>query len=177
MSRDEGFDVMDVSTSIVHDPKVRKLARYAPDRAGVAFTAYLSVMAESWRAGRRVQLDDAWPPFLPFDPSAAEALVHVGLLDAKGMIPAKAWHGWFDPAMERRQKSRDRWARYNAKRDAATASSPRGNDVGTASSDSPPVPPVRPTDSPSVNEEGSTGSQTPQGARALSLVDPVGVTA
>lgn len=141
MSRDDGFAVMDMSTDIVNDPKVRKLFRHAPDHACAAFTAYVSTVAESWKAGRRVSVDDAWPAFLVFDKAAVEALIHVGLLDSRGTIPPKSWRGWFESARHRRSMSRDRWARYNAKRDADTTGAPRGNDVGTATS----VPPVRPS--------------------------------
>lgn len=133
---------MDVSTSIVDDPKFRKLYRHAPDHAGDAFAAYVATMSESWKAGRRVNVDDAWPAFLPFNKPAIEALIHVGLLDAKGLIPSKSWRSWFGPANERRAKARDRWARYNASRTGVTADVPRGNDVGTATS-VPSVPSVR----------------------------------
>lgn len=157
---------MDVSTAIVHDPKFRRLQRFAPDHVGVAFTAYVAVMAESWKAGRRVNLDDAWPVFLPYHDGVAQALIHVGLLDARGFIPAKTWRGWFDPARERRQKTRDRWARYNANRTGNTASEPRGNDVSTATS-------VRPSDSPSVRQsEGERDIAVSNGARPIGLVDP-----
>lgn len=184
MSRDQGFDVMDVSTAIIHDPKVRKLARFAPDHAGVAFTAYMAVMAESWKAGRRVPLDDAWPPFLPYDQSAAEALAHVGLLDSKGLIPLKAWHGWFDPASERRDRSRDRWARYNAKRDPSTASVPRGSDAVTASDSrgddaatATSVRPSVPTDRPSARDSESPRPPTRRGGRRADATNPRAVAA
>lgn len=134
MSRDDGFAVMDVSTDIVNDPKIRKLFRVAPDHAGAAFIAYIATTAESWKAGRRVSVDDAWPAFLPFDKAAVEALVHVGLIDARGLVTVKAWRGWFEPALARRCKARERWARHNAKRDADTTPVPRGSDVGTATS-------------------------------------------
>jgi hypothetical protein len=175
VSRDDGFDVMDVSTSIVHDPKFRKLQRHAPDHAGVAFTAYVSVMAESWKAGRRVSLEDSWPAFLPGDPAAIAALVHVGLLDSDGMVPLRAWRGWFDPARKRRKKSRDRWNRYNSKRDhprtendADTALVPRGDDADTATS----VPPVR-SSRPSVRQDGVNEElEQDNGGHVIALVDP-----
>jgi hypothetical protein len=145
VSRDEGFAVMDVSTSIMHDPKVKKLWRHAPDHAPVAFTAYVSTVAESWMAGRRVNIDDAWPAFLTFSKPAIEALVAVELLDSDGLVPVKTWRGWFVPAMKRRKQARARWARSNAKRTADTASVPRGIDVVTrAPSVRPSVPSVPP---------------------------------
>jgi hypothetical protein len=143
VNRDDGFTVMDVSVDIVIDPKVRKLYRHAPDHAGAAFIAYVAVVAESWREGRRVGIDDAWPAVIPFDRIAVDALYHVGLIDKKGCVRSKAWRNWFEKARARRFKSRERWARYNAKREADTALEPRGDDVGTATS-VPPVPPVPP---------------------------------
>jgi len=136
---------MDVSTSLLDDPKVRKLWRHAPDHAPVAFTAYVATMAESWKAGRRVTIDDAWPAFLTFSQPAIEALVHVGLIDDDGCVTPKAWRGWFAPARKRRQQSRDRWTRYNAKRTGDTADVPRGSDVSTATSVRPSVPSVSPS--------------------------------
>lgn len=160
MSREDGFAVMDVSVDIANDPKVRKLFRYAPDHALVAFMAYVATMGESWKAGRRVNVDDAWPPALPFSRPAVDALIHVGMLDARGQVPAKAWRAWFEVARERRLKSRDRWARYNAKRDADTTSLPRGSDVGTATS----VPSV-PSDRPSVPPKAKRDSTTSENGR------------
>lgn len=169
MTRDDGFDVMDVSTAIVHDPKFRKLQRYAPDHAGDAFTAYVAVMAESWKAGRRVNLDDAWPVFLPYNDAASQALIHVGLLDGRGFIPPKTWRGWFDQARERRQKARERWARHNANRTGNTALEPRGSDAATAAS-------VRTSvnDRPSVRTQRVNEAVEDNGARAFRLVDPSG---
>lgn len=147
MSRDEGFAVMDVSTAIMHDPKVKKLWRHAPDHAPVAFTAYVATMAESWLAGRRVSIDDAWPAFLAFSKPAIEALVEVELIDSDGLVTSKAWRGWFQPALKRRRQARARWARSNAKRTADTTPLPRGSDAVTRA---PSVPSVR-SDSPSVS--------------------------
>lgn len=146
MSRSEGFAVMDVSTSICDDPKFRRLQRESPEHVAVGFTAYIAVMAESWRSGQRVSIDDAWPGFIPFDQHAIDALIRVALLDKKGRPTVKAWASWFEPARERRTKSRDRWARYNASRNADAAPVPRGSDAATATSD-PSVPSVP---SPSV---------------------------
>jgi hypothetical protein len=133
MSRDDGFTVMDVSTGYVDDPKWRKLARYAPDQLGPAFIAYTATMAESWRAGRRVTIEDAWPALIPFSKAAVEALRHVELLDSHGLVRPRAWRGYFGPAKERRDAFRDRWARANEKRRADAARSPRGSDAVTAS--------------------------------------------
>jgi hypothetical protein len=150
-SRSDGFAIMDVSTSICDDPKFRRLLRENPELVAPAFTAYVSVMAESWKIGKRMPVEDAWPGFLPFDQTVCDALRRVALVDARGLVSSKAWRGWFEPARERRSKSRDRWARYNAKRDADTTFPPRGSDADTATS----VPPV-----PS-GPSGPTGSSVP----------------
>jgi hypothetical protein len=154
VSRSDGFAVMDVSTDIANDPKFRKLHRHAPDHSAAAFVGYISTLAESWKAGKRVSIDDSWPAFLPFDQTSVEALVAVGLLDNRGMIPSKAWHGWFDPALKRRENSRDRWRRANDKRrddstndHGHTAFVPRGSSADTVAI--PSVPSVRTV--PSVN--------------------------
>ena len=149
MSRDDGFAVMDVSTGYVDDPKWRKLARYAPDQLGSAFIAYTATMAESWRTGRRVTIEDAWPALIPVSKPAIDALRHVGLLDSHGLVQSRAWRGWFGAAKTRRDAFRDRWARANEKRRAATEQLPRGDSAATAS----PVPSV-----PSVPSDPSVDS-------------------
>jgi hypothetical protein len=149
VSRDDGFAVMDVSTDIVNDPKIRKLWRHAPDHAAAGFTAYVATLAESWKAGRRVTIDDAWPAFLTFDQAAVEALVHIGLLDSKGRVTPKAWSGWFDVARRRRDASRERYRRANEKRNADATQLPRGSDADTHANRSSPSVPSVPTE-PSV---------------------------
>jgi hypothetical protein len=135
---------MDVSTDILYDPKVRKLYRLTPDHASTAFTVYVATIGESWKVGKRVSAQDAWPAFMAFDQTSIDALIEVGLLDKRGHVPSRSWRGWFETAADRRSRSRERWARYNAKRDeheGDTASLPRGTNVDTATS----VPPVRPS--------------------------------
>jgi hypothetical protein len=155
MPRSLGFDVMDVSTSVCDDPKFRRLQREAPEHVAVAFTAYIATMAESWKAGRRVSIEDGWPAFLPFDRTVIDLLVSVGLLDSSGLVSPKAWRSWFEPARKRRQKARERWTRYNANRDADTTVVPRGSDAGTATS-VPSVRPSGPSDSPSAPSTART---------------------
>lgn len=161
MSRSEGFAVMDVSTSVCDDPKFRRLHRENPELVAVAFTSYIATMAESWRTGRRVTIDVAWPAFLAFDKAVVDALIRVGLLDARGLVASKAWRSWYLPAQDRRSKSRARWARYNANRDADTTPPPRGSDADTATSD-PSVPSVR---------SGPTGPSRPSAASARGKKD------
>lgn len=175
MSRDDGFAVMDVSTSILDDEKFKKLARYSPDHIGTAVTGFLATLSASWRHAKRVQIEDAWPAFMPFDRLAADALIHCKLLDKTGRIPAKPWNGWFGPARKRREVTRDRWDRYNAKRrgtstndDAATALAPRGNDAVTAT-------PVRQSVSPSVRQLNKASDSHDR--RPIGPVEQMGRTA
>lgn len=158
MSRAEGFAVMDVSTSVCDDPKFRRLQRENPEFVAPGVTAYLATMAESWKAGHRVSVEDAWPAILPFNREVVDAMIRVELLDRKGLLSQKAWRSWFEPARKRRQQSRDRWTRYNANRDADTALVPRGSDVSTATS----VPSV-----PSVRSDPSVPSVPSVSPRAL----------
>jgi hypothetical protein len=141
MSREDGFPVMDVSTDYVNDPKWRRLHRSSPELLLPAFMAYTATMGESWKAGQRVTVEEAWPALLAFDATVIVALRDAGFIDKRGFIVTRSWTGWFGPACQRRAKSRARWARYNEKRDADTTDVPRGSDVSTATS----VPPVRPS--------------------------------
>jgi hypothetical protein len=167
MPRSEGFAVMDVSTSVCDDPKFRRLQRESPEHVAVAFTAYIATCAESWKTGRRVSAEDGWPAFLPFDRAAIDALIRVGLLDSRGLVSSKAWRSWFDPARKRRDLARDRWSRYNAKRDADTASEPRGSDVGTATSV--PLRPSAPSGPSGVNTDVDLDAPRP---RVVAPVNP-----
>jgi hypothetical protein len=106
MSRPDGFNIMDVSTSIQDDPKFRRLARAHPDLWASALGLYVVLLAASWKAGDRVMLSDAWPLFLPIDPAVVAAL-SVELLDDEGRIPEDTWQGWYGPAQERREARRD----------------------------------------------------------------------
>ena len=130
MSQLEGFAVMDVSTAILHDPKVGRLAREYPERLTTGFLVYVATMAESWKAGERVTVEDAWPSFLAFDQASIDAIRAVKLIDARGRIVPQAWRGWFDIAYERREKSRERWRRANRARtsDAPEPVHPNGED-------------------------------------------------
>lgn len=130
-SRSDGFAVMDVSTSICEDPKFRRIQRDSPGRLAPAFMAYMATMAESWQAGRRVTIEDAWPAVLPFDEAVVEALKTARLLDAAGRISAKSWREWFDAAFQRRESARERWRRANANRSVGAAQLPRGSDADT----------------------------------------------
>jgi len=134
---------MDVATDVANEPKFRRVQRHNPVHVAPAFMAYMAVVGESWKAGRRVAIADAWPALLPFDVEVVGSLVEAGLLDSKGMVPAKAWNGWYRQAHERREKARERWRRANDKRGGEStnnsgqaASAPRGS-----RDDAPVVPP------------------------------------
>jgi len=109
MSRADGFDVADTDTGLMADPKVLVLARRLRDssRTGAALALYESVRLASWKAGRRLTLDESLPGWWldPVD-ELAEHLVAVGLLDAERRIPEHAWEGWFGPALDRKLESR-----------------------------------------------------------------------
>lgn len=178
MSRDEGFDVMDVSTSLLHDPKVRKLQRELPDRWPVAMVAYVSAMAESWKAGRRVSVEDAWPVALPFDQDCADALTTHGLTDESGHIAMRTWRSWFGKAKSRRAKSRADWRKWQQEHRKRKGGVSPDSDPDKAK---PSVPPVRPsvpsgsTDRPTDNglDAVDSGPFPPIGRRPT-LVKPTG---
>jgi len=143
MSREDGFDVADVATGHLDDPKVKALWRaVAPDqdRMSRALTLHLSVLLASWRQGQRVTVAEAVPVWLDPDESLVKALTDARLLDKTGRIPVRAWKSWFGPASGRRETLRVKWRRANERR----AASVRG---GTAAV--PPPPSDRPS-GPSV---------------------------
>ena len=156
MSRDDGFAVMDVSTSIHEDQKFKRLARRHPELIAPAFLAYVATVAESWRAGDRVPIGDAWPALLPFDRAVVAALKRFELLERDGRVACETWNVWFLPALERKLRAKERWARANAKRHAAlmaddaqdnadAATLPRGSSAATGATvrtDRPSVPTV-----------------------------------
>lgn len=153
-SRDDGFSIMDISTSIHADPKFRRLCRLHPDLLAPAFMVYVSVLAESWRAGRRVTLDDAWPLLLPYDQAVADAL-KVQLLDHEGRIPERAWRAWYGPASERREARRAS-GRIGGRRSGASR---REASLQHRSNDAEPYRPTyRPTVRPSVPAPARDGN-------------------
>jgi hypothetical protein len=110
MSREDGFDVADVATGHLDDPKVKALWRaVAPDqdRMSRALTLHLSVLLASWRQGARVTVAEAVPVWLDPDAELVATLQAVGLLDRTGKLPTRSWKGWFGPAWERREARRE----------------------------------------------------------------------
>jgi hypothetical protein len=103
--RPDGFNIMDVSTSIHDDPKFRRLARTHPGLYASAYTVYTAVLAASWKMGERVPVDDAWPLLLPYDQAVVDALM-VELLDGEGRVPEHVWQAHYWPAYQRREARR-----------------------------------------------------------------------
>lgn len=174
MSRDEGFAVMDVSTSMLGDTKIKRLLRHCPDHYTVAVVAYFSTMAESWKAGRRLSVEDCWPVGVPVDPLAIEALVHVGLLDGSGFIVVKTWRSWFGKAKSRRSKSRADWRKWQQehRKRQGGVSPDSGPDKPIPS-----VPTVRPSDPSVPSKDPQGGTSLDGGPRLIGLADPSRKTA
>ena len=107
MSRDDGFDVADMATGHLDDPKVKALWReLAPDqnRMSRALMLHFATLLASWRQGCRVTVDEAVPVWLEPDAELVAALVSTKMLDR---IPARSWKGWFGPAWDRREARRE----------------------------------------------------------------------
>jgi hypothetical protein len=169
MARDDGFPVMDISTSIVHDPKFRQLHRERPEHVPPAFLAYVATLGESWKAGHRVSVTDAWPTLLPFDAEVVTSMIRVKLIERSGLPPRRAWDGWYTPARERRAASRERWRRANENRrvdghddSADTAMLPRGTRDVPRPPSVPTVRPSKPSDRPSTRAREEDGLTTPR---------------
>lgn len=146
MSRDEGFSVMDVETTIAEDAKFKRLARVAPDRVLAAGFVYVATMGASWKVGHRVTVEDAWPAYATFDPLIVDGLQHVGLLDAKGRVQPRAWRTWFEKARQRREQSRADWRRWQqTHRNRTGPSGPSHGGVSPDSDSDKSIPSVRPS--------------------------------
>jgi hypothetical protein len=145
MTRDEGFQVADVSTSILDDPKVRALVRLQRDPSSVsrAVVIYVATVTASWAAGCRVSADEAVPLWMDPEDAKADmgALVQVGLLDDGHRVPSHAWEGWFAPARNRRDAARAAGREGNRRRwhpDATpTSSGPDRHPITTPSGSDP----------------------------------------
>jgi hypothetical protein len=162
MSREDGFDVADVATGHLDDPKVKALWRaLAPDqdRMSRALTLHLATLLASWRQGARVTVWEAVPVWLEPDENALKALTDARLLDKTGRIPVRSWKSWFGPAADRRDKLRDKWRRANERR---VLSTPRRNRGGTAAE--PPDPSDRPS-GPSVRRAPARETPSNDGGR------------
>ena len=170
MSRDDGFAVADTDTGLMADPKVLALARRVRDttRTLAAVALWDAVRLASWKAGRRLTLDETLPGWVldPVD-DLADHLVAVGLLDAERRVPEHSWEGWFGPARDRRDRFRVLGARGGvATRDARAV--PPGAAPGT-----PPAvarPSVLPSDRP-----GPAAATAGNGPRRTTEKGPVPV--
>jgi hypothetical protein len=163
MSRDDGFDVADVATGHLDDPKVRALWRaLAPDqdRMGRALTLHLATLLASWRQGCRVTVSEAVPVWLNPDAELVAALVDARLLDRTGRIPPRSWKGWFGPAWERRELRREsgrKGGQASGKRRLSVAEPdrPSGRSVSTVRQDRLSRAPAR--DETPSNDGGTNG--------------------
>lgn len=110
MSGRDGFARADVDTSIYDDPKVRALARRLRDhvRTASAMTLYQATMLASWRAGRRLTIDESAPAWWLDDPSDYLVdLQAVQLLDGEGRVPEHAFEAWAGRLIDRREAAAD----------------------------------------------------------------------
>lgn len=117
MSRDDGFGHADVDVGLLDDPKVRQLIRSTRDESLIArcLVAYTAVVLASWERGAPVSLEDAAPLWLTGLEDIGERLMAVGLLGDDNRIPPKPWEAWYGVAVERRERGRERWRRWNEK--------------------------------------------------------------
>ena len=160
-----GFSIMDVSTAILDDEKFQRLAVHAPDRYPNAVVGFLATLSRSWRKGYRVSVVDAWPVYRPFDQLAVDALVGVGLLDARGRISARSWHEWFDEARIRRDSTRERWRKDKANERERL----RGVRADSAQGPLRPSVPTVPTESPRPRARGGGARGGPKSLRDAAL--------
>jgi hypothetical protein len=103
MTRDDGFPHADIAVGFLRDVKIRRLRQYGDEQATTLL--YLAVVLSSWEMGYRLTVDEA-DTSVPVTPERTTALQAVGLLDAKGKVPARVWEAWFRPAWDRREKRR-----------------------------------------------------------------------
>jgi hypothetical protein len=108
-----GFRTLDLDTMLPFDDKVLALQRAEPAAWGGFLGAYILLLADCWRVGKRLPYGAIARPGLPVD---ATPLVEVGLLDDDLCIPAHAWERWYGAAEERRAGSRDRSRKWRLDR-------------------------------------------------------------
>jgi hypothetical protein len=110
MSRDDGFAIADVDTGYFSDPKVVALARRLrnPVQTAAHLALYQALVLGSWGAGARITFDEALPAWWLEPPDEIRSnLAAVGLIDADGRIPKRAWTSWYLPAHTRREARRE----------------------------------------------------------------------
>lgn len=181
MSRGDGFAIVDHAATFLHDVKLRRLRRTAPDEAEGAIRTllYLSLRDSSWYEGERLSVEDADRPYEATDERIA-ALVAVGLIDDEHRIPESSWNDWFTPAHERRERMRKAGREGSLRRWGATPDdgSQKGPEKGpyTPRQKGPLSPSVRPSDRTvrsraSARDDGSkTSKPRPVGGILADLI-------
>lgn len=168
-NRDDGFPIADVSTTLLDDPKVRKLSKRYPDDGALAASicVFMATLLGSWREGRRLTASEAESWIEPTDERLAD-LRDVGLFDAKNRVNAKAWEAWFRPAWERREQARANGRKGAARRwgidsdPIPDGSQPDGRSMPDKPTDRPPV---SPSVSPSINPASSPSGDKKNGLK------------
>lgn len=169
MARDEGFAVADTATDKLDDPKFRRLWRELRDESALnaAVVLHEAVTLKSWATGERVMAEDAAPFWMVDYDTPTKHLQSVGLLDATGKLPAKAWRSWFGPAYARREKRRENGEKggrppRNPAQNTETDVEPEPNQ--SVNDGEPDTNPVRPS-VPSVPTEPSAPYPAPRGEK------------
>lgn len=145
--RSDGFERMDVSTSIDDDPKFRALARRHPETFATALAAYVGLLARSWREGERLTLEEGWPALLQIDEKAICAMREVELVDDEDRLPQGAWTAWYGAAVERRRLGRERQHRADVRRGRVKPPAPPSQSISQSEGRA---------DRPSVSQSGPT---------------------
>lgn len=114
MSREDGFVVAEVRTTLMADSKIVGLARAlrasGADEGDVwtAVGLYVSLILASWGEGRHLTVAEAQPAW---SFAAVEGIVSLlaaqGLTDPEGHLTATAWTGWVEAAITRREERRE----------------------------------------------------------------------
>jgi len=171
--RPDGFATADHDVGFLQDERVLD----AVDVAGVqAVVAYLAVRDASWSRGERVAFGPAVRrlsiAYGLGDLDALQAvLVHVGLLDDDGRIPAKTWDSWYGVAESRRRERREAGRRGGLAKARNRARSP--------ASPSSPVAPLQlsSSDALPVRQDGLTPVRPDGRTSELRVAQPMSSTA
>ena len=183
MSRDDGFTIADLDTTLYADPKIVALARRLRDSVQTAAHVALfeALLLGSWGAGHRITLEEALPAWWldPVDEIRAN-LQAVGLIGRDGRIKDRAWQAWFTPAWKRREARRESGRKGGqAKGDASSSDAQATLELGYSDGQARVEPnhgdaePVRTVPSvPSGLTRGSISDVRP--GRPLTVVHPSG---
>jgi len=61
----------------------------------------MSLICDSWKAGKRLPVDECWPDkFVPenYQSAVIAALTDAGFIDRTGRIPEESWEEWYGQA-------------------------------------------------------------------------------